>query len=219
MSALSPAEAYRLWAPRYAAETAVSRLEDDTVVSLGPAADSARLLDVGCGTARRLRRSGAALAVGVDLTPAMLAQAEGGSPLAAADARALPFAAASFDVVWCRLVIGHLREIDLVYAELGRVCRSGGTVIVTDFHPDAAAAGHRRTFADASGRSREIEHHVHEPLAHHLAAHRAGLELAARRDAEVSPAIRSFYADAGRLDAYEAQRGLRLVLALAFRAT
>jgi malonyl-CoA O-methyltransferase len=218
VSVLAPADGYRLWAPRYAAETAVSWLEERTVESLRPPVRAGRLLDVGCGTARRLLESGATLAVGVDLTVGMLAQAPRHATIAAADIRALPFADAAFDIVWCRLVIGHVRELDVAYAELGRVCRAGGTVIVTDFHPDAAAAGHRRTFADAAGQSHEIEHHVHDPAAQCRAASAGGLSLIARRDAEVSPMIRGFYERAGRLDAYEAQRGLRLVLALAFSA-
>jgi malonyl-CoA O-methyltransferase len=218
VSVLTAADGYRLWAPRYAAETAVSRLEDDVVGDLGIDTEATRLLDVGCGTARRLCHSGAAIGVGVDLSPAMLAEAIGPCTLAAGDARALPFAAGFFDVVWCRLVIGHVAGLHAVYAELGRVCRRGGTVVVTDFHPDAVAAGHRRTFPDRRGISHEIEHHVHDPLAHVIAAGDAGLLLVERRDAEVSPAIRPFYERAGRLADYEAQRGLCLVLALVFRS-
>jgi malonyl-CoA O-methyltransferase len=114
-------------------------------------------------------------------------------------------------------VIGHVREVELVYEELARVCSAGGYVVVTDFHADAAAAGHRRTFRDEAGEVRELEHHV-RPLDRHAdAAARAGLELVAHRDGRVGPSIRHFYADAGRLAAYDEQLGLPLVLALAFR--
>ena len=54
MSALRPAEAYTLWAPRYAAETVISALEYVAVESLGVELRGRRLLDVGCGIARRL---------------------------------------------------------------------------------------------------------------------------------------------------------------------
>lgn len=36
-----------------------------------------------------------------------------------------------------------------------------GYVFVTDFHPDAIAAGHRRTFTDTEGGVHEIESYVH----------------------------------------------------------
>ncbi|HKH94385.1 MAG TPA: hypothetical protein VKA54_21445, partial [Gemmatimonadaceae bacterium] len=78
---LDPARGYALWAPTYSAETAVSALEASVVASLGESLAGRRVLDVGCGIARRLhdaRDAGASLAVGVDLTPGMLAQATGG---------------------------------------------------------------------------------------------------------------------------------------------
>ena len=173
----------------------------------------------GCGVARRLtqaRESGTVLAVGVDLTPGMLAESRENELLAAADVRAIPFADRSFDVVWCRLVLGHLPDLDVAYAELARVCAPGGHVVVTDFHPDAAAAGHRRTFRDGEGVVREVEHHVYAPREHRRAAHRVGLTFVQRFDRVVSETVRGFYERSGRLDAYEQQRGLAVVLALAF---
>jgi malonyl-CoA O-methyltransferase len=217
VTALSAREGYALWAPRYEIETAISFLEDRLVTALQVPLLNRRLLDAGCGTGRRMCDSGAALAVGVDLTPDMLTRSVAGASLAAADVRALPFPSDSFDVVWCRLVIGHIRELDAAYAELARVCRPGGTLVVTDFHPDAVAAGHRRSFRDLSGQVREIEHYKHDMRAHERIARALGLTLWSRRDAEVGPLVRPFYERARRLAAYERQRGLRIVLALTFR--
>jgi malonyl-CoA O-methyltransferase len=217
VSALTAARGYALWAPTYATETVVSALERVAVDSFDTPLVGRSLLDVGCGIARRLapaRAVGASLVAGVDLTPEMLAQADGEPLLAAADVRALPAPDASFDVVWCRLVLGHLSALDAAYTELARVCAAGGAVIVTDFHPDAAAAGHRRTFRDARGDVHEVEHHVHAPAAHRAAAVRAGLAVRAVRDAVVDDSVRDYYERAGRLELFERQRGLPLVLAL-----
>lgn len=217
MSALPAREGYRLWAPRYAAETAVSWLENSVLESLGVPVAGRSLLDVGCGTARRMIDSGALEAVGVDLTPEMLARAGAAAAVAAAQADALPLPGARFDVVWCRLMMGHLRDPAPAYRELGRVCRPGGRVIVSDFHPDAARAGHTRSFRDADGVVREVEHHVHDVDRHVAAARDAGLEPVAQRDGRVGQAVRPFYAAAGRLSAYDEQIGLPLVLVLEYR--
>lgn len=220
MSILGVRDGYRLWAPTYADETAISHLENELVGAMTPPLAGLRLLDAGCGTGRRLRGAGAASAVGVDLSPEML---EAGEPLPAGvrtmvgDVRNLPLPDQAFDMVWCRLVIGHLPECAAAYAELGRVADAGAAVIVTDFHPQAYAAGHRRTFRDETGEIREVEHHVHELPAHLAAARAAGLEPVAVREAKIGPDVRRFYAEAGREALYEEHLGLPVVLALAFR--
>jgi malonyl-CoA O-methyltransferase len=216
VTVLSARDGYRLWAEQYDQETPVSLLENTLVRELAIPVAGRRLLDAGCGTARRLQRTGASLAVGADQSPEMLAQAEPGPGLVAAELRSLPFPAASFDVVWCRLVIGHLKDLRLGYQELARVCRPGGSILLSDFHPEAAAAGDRRSFRAVDGTVYEIEHHVHPPEAHQRLAADLGLRLRARRDGEVGPLIRPLYEAAGRLDAYQAQLGLRLILVLAF---
>ena len=219
MSALTAARGYALWAPTYAAETVVSALERAAVDAFAISLAGRRVLDVGCGIARRLasaRGAGASLVAGVDLTPEMLAQATAEPLLAAADVRALPAPDGSFDVVWCRLVLGHLPSLDAAYGELARACARGGDVVVTDFHPAAAAAGHRRTFRDASGDVHEVEHHVHTLGDHRAAAERARLELRELRDGVVDDSMRAFYERARRPEELERQRGLPLVLALHF---
>jgi malonyl-CoA O-methyltransferase len=217
VTVLSSREGYKRWAPLYEAETAISFLEDRLVTTLTVPVTGRRLLDAGCGIGRRMRQAAARLTVGVDISPEMLARADRAQPVAAADLRALPFGAAQFDVVWCRLAIGHVRDLRVVYAELARVCRAGGAVIITDFHPDAVMAGHRRTFRDARGEMHEIEHWIHHVPAHRDAAERAGLAETVRHDGLVGPLIQPFYAAASRLEAYEAQRGLKVVLLLAYR--
>jgi malonyl-CoA O-methyltransferase len=222
VTALDVREAYRLWAPTYAAETAISAIDAELVDALTPDLAYARLLDAGCGEGRRLRDAGAAWAVGVDLSPEMLQAGVGldidRSDLRtfAGDVRDLPLPDRAFDVVWCRLVIGHLREIEAVYAELGRVVDRGGLVVVTDFHPEAQAAGHRRTFR-SDGQVHEIEHYVHSLESHLAAAGAAGLRLSAMREGCVGPGVRDFYARADRLEQYREHAGLPVVLALAFQ--
>jgi len=221
-SVLPPAEAYRLWAATYGAENAVSDLERRAAEALTPPLARVRLLDVGCGTGRRLdeARAAGARVVGVDLVEAMLRRAavrELPGALAVADVRALPFPAARFDVVWCRLVLGHVPALEVAYAELARVLRPEGTLVVTDFHPAAARAGHQRTFRDAGGLLRAVEHHVHDPHEHLHAAAAAGLRPVGRDEPAVGPAVEAWYQAASALERYRADQGLPLVLALAFR--
>src|SRR4051812_3620780 len=109
MQALSAREGYRLWAPSYSPETAISHLEAGLAAAMTPALEGLRLLDAGCGTGRRLRNTGAASAVGVDISPEMLDAGIGhdmampGVRTLVGDVRALPLPERAFDLIWCRL--------------------------------------------------------------------------------------------------------------------
>ena len=191
------------------------------VSSMTPPLAGARLLDAGCGTGRRVRSTQAAFAVGLEPSRAMLAAgiaSDGlmtGVGLVVGDVRDMPLQDRSFDVVWCRLVLGHLDSIDRAYAELARVSDDGAVVIVTDFHPAASAAGHRRSFR-ISDEKFELEHHVHQPEDHIAAARAVGLGLREIRDAAIGSDVRSFYEKAGKLESYPHHVGLPVVLALSF---
>lgn len=215
MIVMEPMEAYRLWAPTYSEETAISFLDEELAARLSPPLEGMRLLDAGCGTGRRFLNSDARLAVGVDISFEMLSAGEL-PPAAVADVRTLPFPAMSFDVVWCRLVLGHLGDPRPAYHELARVCRIGGKLLVSDFHSAAAAAGHQRSFRDASGCVCAVEHHVHDADAHVRMAQDAHLKLRAQESGIIGPSVEAFYVRANRMPAYERDAGLPAVAAFLF---
>lgn len=216
MTALAPREAYRLWAPTYAAETAISFIEDELARALSPLPDGKRLLDAGCGTGRRFSGIDASLAAGVDVSFEMLKAGEAGC-VATADVRALPFSAGSFDLIWCRLVLGHLQPLRSAYDELARVCASGGDLLVSDFHAAAARAGHTRSFRDTGGAVHEIEHHIYDCDAHVDAAAHSGFALSQMREGTIGPSVEDFYVRAGRRDLYLRDLGLPVVASFCFK--
>ncbi|RRA49631.1 class I SAM-dependent methyltransferase [Acidipila sp. EB88] len=209
---LGAREAYRHWASTYRTETATSCLDEELAQRMLGQLSRRRLLDAGCGVGRRI----AAIpdAVGLDASPEMLA-AGGARNVVAGDVRAMPFPSESFDMVWCRLVLGHLPDATNAYQELARVCCVGGHVFVTDFHSDAAAAGHRRSFTDQAGVVHEIEHYVHRD--HIGIAQATGLSLVASDEGAVGTSVRRFYAQGIGLKAYRKDKGLKLVAAYLFR--
>lgn len=48
------------------------------------------------------------------------------------DAQAMQFPAHSFDIVYCRMLMQYLQNKERAVAELARVCRPGGTVLLQD---------------------------------------------------------------------------------------
>jgi malonyl-CoA O-methyltransferase len=205
-------EGYRLWAPTYAAETATSFLDDELARTMLSGLPHGHLLDAGCGIGRRIHNMPSA--VGLDQSPEMLAAGVAQNVMVG-DVRAMPFASELFDMIWCRLVLGHLPDARPAYLEFARVCRKGGYVFVTDFHPDAARAGHRRTFNAAEGTVHELEHYIH--IDHVQLARETGLTLVSSGEGVVGPSILKFYARGIGLGAYKRDIGLKLVSAFLFR--
>ena len=74
--------------------------------------------------------------IGVDLVPELLAEARRRAPANAtfleADATALPFARGEFDLVTTARTFHHVARPELVLAEMTRVLRPGGTMLVVD---------------------------------------------------------------------------------------
>jgi ubiquinone/menaquinone biosynthesis C-methylase UbiE len=96
-----------------------------------------RYLEVGTGTgddALALASRFGAEVVGVDASSTMVGEARrrGLATAEVADAHDLPFADAAFDGAWADRVFQHLAEPEPALAELVRVTRQGGRILVAD---------------------------------------------------------------------------------------
>lgn len=105
-----------------------------------------RVLDVGCGAGEwgrivvRHMAPGASL-TGVDRVPQFVElagkHARPGDAFVVGSAEALPFDDDAFDVVTCQTVLMHVADAAKVVAEMARVTRPGGTVLLAE--PDNLA--------------------------------------------------------------------------------
>jgi len=181
-----------------------------------------RVVDAACSTGRwlgHLRARGAS-ALGFDFSLPMLARAAAktglAGTLAAADLRRLPLPDRSADLVLCTLALGHVPEVDDAVRELCRIVRPGGALLITDFHPDAAGRGWKRTFR-SGGTIFEIENHSYskDELLDLVAG--AGLELEAVCEPGFGDAQREIFRAAGKEALFEEVRGLPAVLAARWR--
>lgn len=106
-------------------------------------AGAPRILDIACGTGELERRLGRlwpeARLTGVDLTPSMLrrASAKGlDAEWLAADSTHLPLASASFNYVLCVNAFHYFRTPERSLAEMRRVLREDGTLVLVDWCDD-----------------------------------------------------------------------------------
>ncbi len=157
----------------------------DAMLALGAGPEVRRVLDVACGAGHTALAFAERVAevVALDLTPAMLAQAQAlaserglaNLTFQPADAAALPFPDASFDVVTSRLAAHHYADPARAVREAARVLRPGGLFLLSDcVAPDDPALD---TFLNAFEVLRDAshvrDHRVSEWLAWFAAA---GLE-------------------------------------------
>lgn len=144
------ADHYDGFADSYEAENASSMLnahyDRPAMIRLAGDVSGRHILDAGCGSgplAAELRSRGAAL-TGIDGSPAMIELARGrlgdDVPLHVGDlAEPLPFADDTFDDVVASLVLHYLEDWTAPLAEIRRVLKPGGRLIVSVNHPMANA--------------------------------------------------------------------------------
>ncbi len=171
---------YRRWSRMYDAPgtnpaiLVEESLTDPVLATLAPG----RALDVACGTGRvvaRLLERGHDVK-GIDLTDAMVALARERCPqaeLTVGDWNALPYEDHEFDLVTSSLALCHATDLAPPVAEMARVLRPGGRVVVSDIHPYATMVGGAAGFpGERFGQLPFVRNHAHQ-LSDYFAAFRA----------------------------------------------
>ncbi len=139
----------------------------DIAVAAGAIGEGSSVLDVGCGpgqlTAALAERAGRV--EGIDFSDRMIAAARSAYPTLSfhvANAEAVPFADATFDVAICNYTAHHFARPDAVFSELLRVLEPGGRVVVV--HPVQAEQASFGSFAQALQEQLPPEHVPGGPL-------------------------------------------------------
>jgi malonyl-CoA O-methyltransferase len=189
-------DAFRLLADSYdQSPNPMVALEQRLVEALLPPLQGLLVADVAAGTGRWAEycRWAGAQTVALDFSPEMLARAPGHRVLA--DMRRLPLRAACADLTICAFGFGYAPNC---LDELARVTRPGGTVLLSDVHPEGLRRGWKRLF-QVSGETIEIASEVYVIGDLEI----AGLKLVALWEAAFGEPERHIFAGAGKLDAFE----------------
>lgn len=112
-------------------------------LKMAAAVAGTRVLDVGCGTGTHLGLylDGCCKVYGIDSSPAMLKEAKhklgDGAELILADATAMPYGDASFDLVMMTLILHEISpEARMgILSEVKRVLKKDGRILIIDYHP------------------------------------------------------------------------------------
>jgi malonyl-CoA O-methyltransferase len=207
-------EAYERWARVYppVAHNPVMRAEQSAMLELWPNVAGAHALDLACGSgrySRLLHEGGASHVVALDFCIPMLQQVSTADRVCASMMQ-LPFRANAFDAVISGLAVGHATDIRAWMAETARVLRSGGSLLYSDFHPEAIRAGMTRSFKDDANATWTVPHQTHELAYQQDAIAAAGLKVEALRELRVGVDLNESFR--GSETFYREWRGLPIVL-------
>lgn len=178
-----PRDGYAAWADSYDEPgNPIVAIEQPAVWSLLDALAPGRALDAACGTGRHARRLAdrGHEVTGFDLTPEMVARAASNVPdgrFFEADVRSIPAQDGTFDSAVCSLALAHVADLDAAVAELGRVVRPGGRVVVSVLHPFLVQLGWQAPFTDAGGARHFVREHPHGHADYLASFASAGLSL------------------------------------------
>lgn len=181
------ADSYNQWAASY--DTVANKTRDleaqalrDTLLALGH--PLGRVLELGCGTGKNTSwlAEHATHLTAVDFSTEMMQQARqklaGHQPPISFQqtdiTRPWPFAAASFDLLSCSLILEHVENLDSVFAQARRVLRPSGLFYIGELHPFRQYQGSKARF-EAAGGTVELQAYVHHISDFTEGARRQGL--------------------------------------------
>ena len=146
-SCLTPAEGYRLWANTYDNEcNPMLSLEQRILEPLLPSLAGLDVIDLGGGTGRwlnTLKDKKARSLLGVDFSPEMLRVArsklDSAANIECADCENASLQNSSADLILCNFVLSYVEGAAHLLEIAGQALRPGGSLFITDIHPQTSA--------------------------------------------------------------------------------
>jgi malonyl-CoA O-methyltransferase len=211
--------AYERWAPLYppTAHNPLMRAEQQAMLEHLPPVAGKRVLDLACGTgrySRLLAEAEAAQVVAMDFCVPMLRQVSAAARVCGSMMQ-LPFAGQAFDVVISGLALGHAANVHPWMAEVARVLKTGGSLLYSDFHPEAARAGLPRSFKDQNDRTWTVPHRGYDVAFQREAALAAGLAVEVVQEVRVGFELQETFPNSNAF--YRRWHGLPIVLVVRAR--
>lgn len=180
------ATAYTRWSASYDEDRNLTR-DLDAAATRAVLGDSrfGYVIEAGCGTGKNSKflAEASGMLLGLDFSIGMLLRAQAavggaGAAFVCADlSRCWPCSAGLADLVTFNLVLEHLADLQLPFAEAARVLCPGGQLFVCELHPVRQYLGGQAEFVDGAGDVVRIASHVHHLSDFLQQAGGAGLQL------------------------------------------
>ena len=187
---MSIRQAYSDWSATYDLDRNLTRDLDQAVTKNTLANLHCRsVLELGCGTGKNtalLAEIGERICA-IDFSPSMIGKARDKLRLdnvsfeVADITKPWPCESESYDLIVCNLVLEHIRDLSLIFAEAFRVLVAPGRFFLCELHPTRQYAGKQASF-QRNGKMTPIEAFVHHLTDFTDAANNCGFSLQSMKE-------------------------------------
>ncbi len=219
-----PKAAYDIWSESYDLQPGNLMLDLDERIFSGLIEHlilyDKTIADVGCGTGRhweKLYAKKPTQLMGFDISGGMLNQLKQKYPDAifklTQDNLLESVADSSIDCLISTLTIAHIENIDEAIAAWSRVLKTGGDLVITDFHPKALANGGTRSFQH-QGRSLSVTNYIHPLEKLQNIFNKYDLIVLRKEEINVNEQVRPYYESQNALSIYDRFMGIPIIYGL-----
>jgi ubiquinone/menaquinone biosynthesis C-methylase UbiE len=225
---LEPAQAYDQWSSAYDSQPGnlMLALDEQLCAELlpGTAFQGKIVADIGCGTGRhwaRIMENRPARLVGYDVSAGMLDMLKkkfpGSETHLLTDERLPGLPDQSCDLVISTLTVAHIGPIRAALKEWRRVLKPGGSILITDYHPDALAKGGQRTFRH-NDKTLAVRNHIHTLSRLKDIAGQLDLQVFRCIEKKIDDSVKAFYEQQNALPLFEKFYGVNIIYGLYLKA-
>jgi ubiquinone/menaquinone biosynthesis C-methylase UbiE len=223
-SDMVPKKAYDIWSESYDFQPGnLMLMLDERIFSalIGPISlHDKNVADIGCGTGRHWEKIYAkkpARLLGFDISAGMLQRLKLKYPDAVIhlthDNLLGSVGNAVIDCLISTLTIAHIQNIDEAISSWARVLKTGGDLIITDFHPTSLAYGGMRSFRHR-GRSLSVTNYIHPLEKLQNIFNKYNLVEVNREEINVNDEVKPYYESQNALSVYERFIGIPIIYGL-----
>jgi len=219
--------AYNLWAPSYDKQpyNLMLHLDEEIFIQLlqSVSLTDKVVVDVGCGTGRhwkKIENCKPSQLVGYDVSDGMLTELKKKFPQSEVQLATNNILSGlqdeSIDAIISTLTIAHIENIEEVFEAWNRVLKTGGDVLLTDYHPATLAEGGTRDFVVGNNRI-IIKNFVHTIDSIKEEADKNNFLLITIDERFIDERVRHFYHQQNALHVYEKFKGMPIIYGIHFK--
>ncbi len=216
-----PDKAYNKWAENYDNQPGNLMMDLDEALFSGLIGrivfKDKVVADVGCGTGRHWNKIYAAnpsRLIGYDVSEGMLKVLKEKFPQAETyqlkDNRLRELENESCDTIISTLAIAHIGDIKDALTEWNHVLKTGGHIVITDYHPEMLAHGGNRTFV-YNGKQVAVKNYVHPIEEIKAIADKLGLKMTEFIEKKVDASVEHYYRNQQAMHVYNRFKGTPVI--------